>query len=504
MVVALSLVYGLVVVALVGGGLWITRQAALETARAQAVAITTFSAAYTARMYDLGDQVATTLAEEFSGRPLDPDAVSLAIVQAAERTAQNDYIVVVDAQGRVIAASEPMRLQLPARADALIAHQNGADLFIGQVVRSRLTQDIIYRVSRRVRTADGEFGGYVSVAIRPFGVQPASARRARDPQVSVWSDDGRFIAATFVDFDADGSALAPQRLRDLGQSAQGRAIDRDGLIHAEARVDGLPLVVSTDFDADGVLSPWRQMLPLALAVAGLLLLLGGAFAWAGRRAARTEAAARFALEKARAEAETNLRGREMLLKEVHHRVRNSLMLVSSFLMLQARSADAKTRSALERIQARVISIGVVHETLYAGSDLGLIDMDEYLGRLLPELGAGLGIADRGISLHCRVEDVTAPSEQATTVGLIVSEAVTNAVKYAFGEAGGTITVSARRLDDSQVELVVADDGKGVSAEPKAGLGSELLQALAHQLGGRVTVHGGAGATVRVVFPLRTA
>lgn len=494
-------IYGAMIVILFGIGIWAVHQQSLATARNQAAAIAAFSAAYTSRMYDLGDEVATVLAEDFSGAPLDVEEISRAIVQATERTAMNDYIVVVDAEGNVIAASEPMP-QLRARVDALQAHRNGADLFVGPVVRSRLTGDIIYRISRRITAEDGAFGGYVSVAIRPLGVRPTTDRRPTDPQVSVWSDDGRFIAATFVDFRADGSTVTPTRPRALGQGLAGRVAETDGVIHAEARVEGLPLVVMVEFDRQGVLSPWRRMALIAGLIGLLLLVLGVGFAGLGMRAARRDLASRSALAAAQLETEQTLRSREMLLREVHHRVRNSLMLVSSFVTLQGRGADAATRAALERIQARVTSIGVVHETLYAGSDLGLIDMDEYLGRLLPELSAGLGAADLGIALHCQVDDVTVSSEQASTIGLIVSEAVTNAVKYAFDEAGGRVSVSARRLNADQAELIIADDGRGTPEDAGSGLGSRLLAAMARQLGGRITTTGDRGTTIRVVFTPR--
>ena len=91
-------------------------------------------------------------------------------------------------------------------------------------------------------------------------------------------------------------------------------------------------------------------------------------------------------------------------------------------------------------------------------------------------------------------------DQASTLGLIVSEAVTNAVKYAFGDGGGRVLVSARNLPDDMIEVCVKDDGCGATATVKPGLGSRLLTALAAQLGGRATVTGGAGTLVRVTYP----
>lgn len=342
--------------------------------------------------------------------------------------------------------------------------------------------------------------GIVGVAIRPFGIQPTQRRKPEAPQVTVWTEDRRFVAAAYVDFRDDGSAIAPPEPPGLATTLPGQVIQRDGVIRSEARVEGFPLWVSADFDEDGVLTMWRAVAAGIAGLGMLLLLLGAAFAWAGLRVSRAEEARRALLAAAKAEAETSLRARETLLREIHHRVRNSLMLVSGFVMLQARGSDLKTRAALERVQARVTSIGLVHETLYAGSDLGLLDLSDYLDRLVPELSASLGAAERGITLTTSVEDVRLGSDQATTVGLIVSEAVTNAVKYAFGQGGGVVSVMARRLETGDVDLSVTDDGIGRAGTAKSGLGSQLLENLARQLCGQCRVSVDGGTTVQVVFP----
>ncbi|WP_374276028.1 sensor histidine kinase [Brevundimonas sp.] len=255
-----------------------------------------------------------------------------------------------------------------------------------------------------------------------------------------------------------------------------------------------------EFDQNGVLAPYRRVAPIVLVVGGVLLLIGAALAGAGVLGARREARSRDALEVAKSAAETAARERETLLKEIHHRVRNSLMLVSSFLHLQGRDADPATREAMERVQARVTSIGVVHETLYAGSHLARVDLNEYIGRLLPELGAGLGVADRHITLSCRVKDIAVASNQATTIGLIVSEAVTNAVKHAFDDNGGEVRVEADRVAADQVALTISDNGKGVDPHSPQGQGSRLLESLARQLRGRSAATSARGTSVRIVFP----
>lgn len=491
--------YSLVVIGLCGTGIWGARVASLRMAESQAAAIAAFSAAYTSRMYDLSDEVTRHLAADLRTTPLTPEAVAPMLAEAAEATAQNDYYVVFAPDGTLVASSTPMR-RFRIQDDALTAHRGGAARFIGQVVRGRATGEVIYRLSRRIDDENGRMVGIVGAAIRPFGIRRVAQRGPKDPQVTVWTEGGQFVAAAYVDFRPDGSALAPPKPDGLGALVPGQVKTEQGTIRSEAKVEGLPLWISTDFERRGVLATWRAMAIGLTVLGGFLLLMGWAFAWLGLRASARDAATRAHLAAANAEAEGALRDREMLLREIHHRVRNSLMLVSSFLMLHARGADAKTRAALELIQARVTSIGMVHETLYAGSHLGSVSISEYLGRLLPELSASLGAGERGIVLDCEAGDVAVPGDQASTLGLIVSEAVTNAVKYAFGDGGGRVLVTAQVLSDGLMELCVQDDGKGTSGDGKVGLGSQLLTALAGQLGGRVTVTGGSGTLVRVTFP----
>ncbi|WP_374276027.1 hypothetical protein [Brevundimonas sp.] len=125
MVGFLAALYSLVVILVVVGGLWSFRQQSLSIARDQALAIAVFSAAYTSRMYDVADQVATQQADELSGSaPLTLDRLGSRFANASARTGLNDYIVVVDQQGHVVAASEAMMMR-PARRDAHSAHAKG-------------------------------------------------------------------------------------------------------------------------------------------------------------------------------------------------------------------------------------------------------------------------------------------------------------------------------------------------------------------------------------------
>ncbi len=498
--VCAGIVYALVVIGLCAAGIWSARTQTLDMARSQATAVATFSSAYTSRMYDIADEVGRHLAEDIGDAPLDPMALTPLLVAAAEGTAQNDYFVVFNAEGEMIAGSEPMQ-SFRVQEDTLAEHRAGARRHIGQVVLSRGTGEIIYRVSHRIDAPDGSMAGIVGVAIRPFGIQATANRQPEAPQVTVWRSDRRFIAAAYIDFNASGAPIIPPTPPGLATTLPGQVIQRDGIIRAETRVEGFPLWVSAELDEHGVLTKWRMFATSIAGLGGFLLLLGGAFAWAGLRVSRAEETSRMLLAKAKEDAEASLATREMLLREIHHRVRNSLMLVSSFLMLQARGADLGTRAALERVQGRVTSIGLVHETLYAGADLGHLDLATYLSRLGSELSASLGAAERRIVVSTDVEHISLDGDKASTIGLIVSEAATNAVKYAFGDDGGTVVVRVRRVDEGLAVLSICDDGIGRADTAASGLGSQLLDALARQVGGRCRTYVEGGTVVEVTFPV---
>ncbi|MGH8174984.1 MAG: sensor histidine kinase [Steroidobacter sp.] len=220
-----------------------------------------------------------------------------------------------------------------------------------------------------------------------------------------------------------------------------------------------------------------------------------------------EAVARALLRLHRSEASLrrSLAERELLLKEVNHRVKNSLQLVMSMLSLQGSELeDADAREHFTKAIARIAAIAAVHERLYQTDDPLSVEMRGYLTGLCDEL-ARAGISDRNeCTLRSDIEAVRLPTNQGVSLALIVNELVINALKY-----GGrvdqhvVINVCLRRLTDSELQLTVADNGAGAALTNKAesGLGTRLIKMLAQQLKGRVeTANLDEGYTVVVTFP----
>ncbi|MBS0478546.1 MAG: response regulator [Proteobacteria bacterium] len=202
---------------------------------------------------------------------------------------------------------------------------------------------------------------------------------------------------------------------------------------------------------------------------------------------------RAALERDKRLAEENLRASnarlEALLREVNHRVANSLQLVTAMVRLQANSlADSAAREALADTERRIDAIAQVHRSLYATDDAEGVDMKYYLEALVDELGGSWASEKPKRALRLEAESIRLPADRAVSLGVIVNELVSNAFKYAYGPTSpGEVRVSLTREAESFL-LAVEDDGAGFGSVPRtqgSGLGSRLVGAMAKSLKGAV-------------------
>jgi len=200
---------------------------------------------------------------------------------------------------------------------------------------------------------------------------------------------------------------------------------------------------------------------------------------------------------------TSLHEKDVLAREVHHRVRNNMQLITSLLRLQAReAADPLARTKLEEAELRVRSIALAQEQLHDARNPANIDFSDYLRKLAKTVATSHQRPD--ITLHVKAEETWLALERAVPAGLIVNELLTNGLRHAFPDGrAGRITLSAAWQEDGALLLAVADDGIGipqdVSVERPRSLGLQLVLRLAGQARASVTLERSAGTCFRVLL-----
>ncbi len=199
---------------------------------------------------------------------------------------------------------------------------------------------------------------------------------------------------------------------------------------------------------------------------------------------------------------------ELLLKEIHHRVKNNLEMVKSLIALQSTQIeDPATRDAMIASQNRVQSMGIIHQKLYQGENLGSIEMKDYFINLSEGILDTFNAEDK-VKIECAMDDLDLDVDTAVPIGLIVNELLTNALKYAFPEnKQGMINISLEKTSDNSLKLKVRDNGVGktIDIAPKGtGFGSQLVKLLTQQLNGKMTERVDKGTHVEFDFLIETA
>jgi len=201
-----------------------------------------------------------------------------------------------------------------------------------------------------------------------------------------------------------------------------------------------------------------------------------------------------------------VRERDVLLKEVHHRVKNSLQVITSLINMQMRSLGTDgERDALVECRTRVQAIALIHEKLFKSQDHGRVPFSEYARGLAEDVFHATRVSSEKVSLELAVEDVALPVDQAIPCGLILNELITNALKHAFPDGrSGTVRVELVPFGAGGLRLLVRDDGVGLPAgldvHRPASLGLQLVQMLAKQLHAALEVEVAEGTHVRLTVP----
>lgn len=286
--------------------------------------------------------------------------------------------------------------------------------------------------------------------------------------------------------------------------------------------EGLSLLKETG-EYDRIYTKWFGVYPekhfpthfIFWGLAAILITAGAGIIWnwslRRRVFAKTselnkELAQRTRTEEALKQKEEDLRHslgeQEVLLKEIHHRVKNNLQIISSLLALQMDQLDTNEAKEVFIVsQRRITSMALVHQQLYQSQNLSKINLADYVKKLVASY-KNASLSGRRVSFNVQVQSLELPVNKAIPCGLILNELITNALKHALKDNGGSITIHAERKEQT-ITMKISDTGpgfpEGFSKDKSQGLGIQLVLGLTSQLEGEISLENSPGASVIIVF-----
>ena len=216
------------------------------------------------------------------------------------------------------------------------------------------------------------------------------------------------------------------------------------------------------------------------------------------------------LDQREADLRQSLAQKQMMLREIHHRVKNNLQTVTSLLNLYARIPRGEAvKQAFADVQMRINALALVHRHLYESQDMQEVDLHPFMTNLCSLLQDGSGVPPRRVRLSVDIPHVRVTGDRAVPLALLTTEILTNSFKHAFpNQRAGTISVRIAREPDGMAKLVIADDGVGQGERHTDGqlpgsMGQTLIGAFTRQLGGEITVSGPPGTVTTLAFRLES-
>jgi two-component sensor histidine kinase len=484
---------------------------------------------------------------------LAPGAVGF---QCAQRLAQvkaripgYENLIRFDRQGRVVCAAGNVPADTQRASRTWFQRLSGGeDLVITRDPGSAYASGPAVLTAARATSPDGRFDGAFVAVIALSSLQPAVTDPSLPPgaDVGLVEKSGQYISVT------DAAAFPPLpedwRAKVDAQGTlvwYGRDTEDRRRVYSAAPVVGEEVYVVLSADSPGVLS-WAWLNPLtgvlfplltfALALTAVSVVTDRVVVrWITylQRIAALYARGRLSVRPVQAEqmppeirdlAETledmadalvsrdatlrdNLAQKDALMREIHHRVKNNLQVISSLLNMQQRSlTDPAARSAMMDTRQRITALALIYRALYQGPDLKRVDLRPFLEELTAQLVSGDLVHGPAVRTEMSVDPLVIDPDRLAPLALFAVEAITNAQKHAFAGRGGTLSVDFT-VHGEEAELAISDDGAGAEESLEAsGVGRTLMTAFARQLRGRVELIRNArgGVTARLLFPTPAA
>lgn len=492
-----------------GYSLYLEHDRILDDARAAAALSAQSAVASLERSLDiadlLGEDVRAHIAMAGGLGVIPPADLQRYVAARALSTSMKDYVLVVDQAGQPLVLSErprPPPVNFSDRAWFRAHAVKGADSYTGTALRSRLGRSVVYTDSKRL-TQNGAFAGVVDIAIDAPGIRSSLQRKPGDVVLRLWTADHRLLFSNYMDFDDHGDPIAEQPQAAHAPTLAGVLNPSDpDFVTVSRKASVRPLVATATFRTSEVLAGWDAQVIGGVALFVIAVLVGGLLARLAANLAETDLSARRASESNAQALRGALAQRDLVVKEIHHRVKNSLQLTSSLMQIQAREFENEAvRAAFRQTQQRLFAIGMVHDVLYRDDSKSSINMNSYLTRLCAEMARGNDAERRGITTNLDVDPIELMPEQATPLGLCIVEILMRAYGTAFlPDQTGTITVKLKERA-GEIELTVADTGQGFVSpeEAQASLGARLIKTLAAQLHATYECAEGIGGAFRLKF-----
>jgi NO-binding membrane sensor protein with MHYT domain/two-component sensor histidine kinase len=435
-------------------------------------------------------------------------------------------IAVLDVDGRVVLNTGQAPLGFDAR-DRPYYRMHAAEridgLAVTEVENGALTSRPYFSISRRIATHDGRLLGIVVALIYTEDFEKAFASVDLGPNASflLYRQDARILVRVppfppGTSLDVSYTSLFRTR---LPQSPTGtyhavRPVDGKEVVSSYRRLEGTPFVTAVTITHEAILAGWKRRLErnIAFAIAAMLIIAGlvvVAFRTI-RREEHAQAAVRalnVSLEQRvrerTSELESAVADRDILLREVHHRVKNNMQVLQSMIRMTARRVPTESRSVFDELSRRIWAMGQVHTQVYATGEPSKLSLRDYLQRLCEYMSESFDKPD--IRLHCTLAPIEVDLDAAIPLGLIAVECIQNAYKHAFpGGRTGEIALELKDAGDRAM-LMIRDTGVGAPQETvRKSTGLMLVEALVNQIDGSIAFEANGGTVIKILFPKREA
>jgi two-component system, sensor histidine kinase PdtaS len=421
------------------------------------------------------------------------------ITELVEYVPEGTTISVVDSSGRTVLSSDPLsgRIQVADR-EYFQALQRGERTYISHLLNGRARGRKIFVVSRRIER-NGEFLG-AALSVVPVEVMSTfweTLNLGLDSSVGLIRQDGWLVARHPVPSDALDLSGHELFTKQLPQSPSGHYRSAASPADAIARivgyqaVPGLPLIAVAGVSQEAVLGGFRRNLAIPLSVGIPLLVVLLALSFWGLKWLRRE-------EHVRDQLAESVEQNRVLMREIHHRVKNNLQVVSSLVKMQPGPEEAKTEMA-----RRIAAMAATYRHIYEGDRFDTVNLAEHARTIIDGLREEYGVS---VGVEYDLEPLSVSTDVALPLALIISEVVANAFKHGFPDGrGGNLAVSLSCGSTETAILTIKDDGIGMAEAPKKGsLGMKLLSAFSQQLRGTHSFQGNGGTEFTLTFPMRDA